>query len=111
MSTPNCVMPSSAIPGSVATVFWEITHVSVVAVTVESAVTVIATVSVSVSASDNAGAAGISTVLKIDGVTFAQGNGGTLGYSWNTRKVAYGQHVLTAVARDAAGNTSTTSVT
>jgi hypothetical protein len=69
------------------------------------------TVSVSVSASDNAGAAGISTVLKIDGVTYAQGNGGTLGYSWNTRKISYGQHVLTAMATDAAGNTSTTSVT
>ena len=73
--------------------------------------TVSGTVSVSVSASDNAGAAGISTVLKIDGATFAQGNGGTLGYSWNTRKFSAGQHVLTAVARDAAGNTSTTSVT
>jgi subtilisin family serine protease len=69
------------------------------------------TVSVSVNASDNAGAAGISTVLKIDGVTFAQGSGGTLGYSWNTRKMSAGQHVLTAVARDAAGNSSTTSVT
>jgi subtilisin family serine protease len=69
------------------------------------------TVSVSVNASDNAGAAGISTVLKIDGVTMAQGTGGTLGYSWNTRKISYGQHVLTAQATDAAGNTSTTSVT
>ena len=68
-------------------------------------------VSVSVNASDNAGAAGLSTVLKIDGVTYAQGTGGTLGYNWNTRKIAYGQHVLTAVATDAAGNTSTTSVT
>jgi subtilisin family serine protease len=73
--------------------------------------TVSGTVSVSVNASDNAGAAGISTVLKIDGVTYAQGNGGTLGYSWNTRKFAAGQHVLTAMARDAAGNTSSTSVT
>jgi len=69
------------------------------------------TVSVSVNASDNAGASGISTVLKIDGVTYAQGTGGTLGYSWNTRKVSSGQHVLSVVARDAAGNTSTTSVT
>jgi subtilisin family serine protease len=73
--------------------------------------TVSGTVSVSISAADNAGAAGISTVLKIDGVTRAQGTGGTLGYSWNTRKVATGQHILTAMARDAAGNTSSTSVT
>jgi subtilisin family serine protease len=73
--------------------------------------TVSGTVSVSVNASDNSGAAGISTVLKIDGVTYAQGSGSTLGYSWNTHKFSAGQHVLTATARDAKGNTSSTSVT
>jgi subtilisin family serine protease len=67
-------------------------------------------VAVSVNASDNGGAAGITTVLVIDGQTRAQGTGGTLGYNWNTRKMASGQHTVTATARDAAGNTSTTSV-
>jgi subtilisin family serine protease len=73
--------------------------------------TVSGNVAVSVAASDNAGAAGISTVLKIDGVTRAQGTGGSLGFTWNTRKAGAGQHTLTAVASDAAGNTSSTSVT
>ena len=72
--------------------------------------TVSGNVAVSVNASDNAGAAGITTVLVIDGQTRAQGTGGTLGYNWNTRKVAAGQHTVTATARDAAGNTSSTSV-
>jgi len=73
--------------------------------------TVTGNVSVAVNAADNAGASGLTTVLMIDGVTKAQGSGGTLGYTWNTRKVSVGPHVLTATARDAAGNTSSTSVT
>jgi subtilisin family serine protease len=67
-------------------------------------------VSVSVSATDNAGAAGIKMTLAIDGVTKAQGTGGSLGYSWNTKKSTAGAHTLTVTARDAAGNTSTTTV-
>jgi subtilisin family serine protease len=67
-------------------------------------------VAVAVNATDDAGAAGIKTVLVIDGQTKAQGTGGTLGYNWNTRKVPAGQHTITATARDAAGNTSSTSV-
>ena len=72
--------------------------------------TVTGNVSVSISASDNAGAAGIKLALAIDGVTKAQGAGGSLGYSWNTKKSAAGAHTLTVTARDAAGNTSTATV-
>ncbi|NIA52766.1 S8 family serine peptidase [Massilia sp. TW-1] len=72
--------------------------------------TVTGNVAVSINASDDSGAAGITTVLSIDGQTKAQGTGGVLGYNWNTRKVRAGQHTLTATSRDAAGNTSTTSV-
>lgn len=72
--------------------------------------TVSGNVSVSVSASDNAGASGIKLTLAIDGATKAQGTGGSLGYSWNTKKVAAGAHTITVTARDAAGNTSTASV-
>lgn len=68
------------------------------------------TVSVSVNASDNNGAAGITQSLYIDGVLKAKGTGGTLGYSWNTRKVAAGTHTLQAIATDAAGNKSSASV-
>lgn len=68
-------------------------------------------VSVSVSATDNSGAAGISESLYIDNVLVASGKGGALAYSWRTRRVKAGNHVLTAVAKDAAGNTMSTSVT
>lgn len=67
-------------------------------------------VSVSVQASDNAGAAGISLKLYVDGTLKASGTGSSLAYTWNTRKIASGSHTVQAVAKDAAGNTSTTSV-
>ena len=69
------------------------------------------TVSVNANASDNSGAAGIRQSLYIDGVLRASGTGGTLAYSWSTRKVAAGQHILQVVAKDAAGNAATRSVT
>ena len=67
-------------------------------------------VSIAASASDNSGAAGISQSIYIDGTLKSSGTGGSLAYSWNTRKVAYGTHTIQAVAKDAAGNTSSTSV-
>ncbi|MFL6707568.1 MAG: S8 family serine peptidase [Massilia sp.] len=73
--------------------------------------TVSGNVSVSVSATDNSGAAGISESLYIDNALVASGKGGALAYTWRTKRVAGGNHVLTAVAKDAAGNTATTSVT
>jgi hypothetical protein len=69
------------------------------------------TVSVSLSASDNSGAAGIKQTLLIDGVQKASGTGGSLAYSWNTRKLTAGTHTVTAVATDAAGNKSSVTVT
>lgn len=72
--------------------------------------TVSGTVAVSVSASDNAGAAGIRTSLSIDGKVVANGQGGSLSYSWNSRKAAAGTHTVAATASDAAGNTSTRTV-
>lgn len=62
-------------------------------------------VAVTVNASDNSGAAGISQQLYIDGVLRAQGTGATLSYSWDTRLIALGTHTLAALARDRAGNT------
>lgn len=69
------------------------------------------TVSVNLSATDDSGAAGIRQTLSIDGVQKASGTGGSLAYSWNTRKVTAGIHTITAVATDAAGNRSTVNVT
>ncbi|MBK4735215.1 S8 family serine peptidase [Noviherbaspirillum pedocola] len=68
------------------------------------------TVSVNTNASDNNGSAGISQWIYVDGALKAQGTGATLSYSWNTRKLASGTHTIQVVAKDAAGNQSSTSV-
>jgi hypothetical protein len=82
----------------------------VVAIANPTAGAVSGVVNVSVNASDNSGAAGINMSVYIDGQLKASGAGSSLSYSWNTRKIAAGTHTIQAVAKDAAGNTSTTSV-
>ena len=71
------------------------------------------TVNVGVNSSDNAGAAGLTQWLYLDGRLVASAVGSSLTYSWNTRKTLVGPHSLQAVAQDAAGNKtiSTVSVT
>lgn len=70
------------------------------------------TVQVSVSGSDNSGAAGMRLDLSINGRQVASTSGsGTLNFNWNTRKLAAGNYTLTATATDAAGNRTATSVT
>ena len=82
----------------------------VVAITSPSGGTVKGTVSVTTRASDNAGAAGITQSLYIDGVLKASASGATLKFGWNTRKYPAGSHTLRLVGKDAAGNTSFTTV-
>ena len=72
--------------------------------------TVSGTVQVRLEASDNSGSAGITQALYIDGKKVASAVGAALSYSWNTRKVASGPHAVTATARDAAGNSTTQTV-
>lgn len=72
--------------------------------------TVSGTVTVSATASDNSGSAGITQSLFIDGVLKTTVTGGSLSYQWNTRKVAAGGHSLQVIARDASGNSSSSSV-
>ena len=67
-------------------------------------------VSVKTSASDDRGSAGIVQTLLINGNQVATATGGSLAYSWNTRKIAAGTYTLQAVAIDAAGNHSVASV-
>lgn len=67
-------------------------------------------VTVSVSASDNAGAAGITNSIAIDGAVKATGTGGSLAYSWNSKKSGKGTHSITATSRDRAGNTTTRTI-
>src|SRR5204863_431507 len=66
---------------------------------------------VSATASDNVGVVGVQ--FKLDGANLgAEDTATPYSVTWNTTTVANGSHTLTAVARDAAGNTATaTSVT
>ncbi len=77
-----------------------------ISITAPAAGNVAGTVNVTASASDNVGVVGVQFLL----------NGANLGaevtsspftYSWNTGSVANGSYTLTARARDAAGNTTT----
>lgn len=68
------------------------------------------TTAITASASDNSGAAGIKQSIYINGQLKASGTGGSLSYNWNTRKVASGSYTITAVAVDAAGNQSSSTV-
>src|SRR5439155_7352480 len=71
--------------------------------------TVSQTITVSAAASDNIAVAGVQ--FKLDGANLgAEDTTNPYSVSWNTTTAATGPHTLTAVARDAAGNTSTTSV-
>jgi hypothetical protein len=68
--------------------------------------TVSGTATVSANASDNVGVAGVQ--FRVDGANLgAEIPTAPYNASWNTASAANGAHTLTAVARDAAGNTTT----
>jgi hypothetical protein len=70
--------------------------------------TVSGTITVSASASDNVGVAGVQ--FRLDGANLgAEDTTSPYATSWNTTQAANGSHTLTAVARDAAGNSTTSS--
>lgn len=68
-------------------------------------------VTVNVTASDNAGAAGLKLALFINGSQAASGSGGSLSFRWNTTKLAAGSYTLEARATDANGNQSSSLIT
>ncbi len=70
--------------------------------------TVSGTVNVTANASDNVGVIGVQFLL--DGVLGADDTTAPYSISWDTTATVNGSHVLTAIARDAAGNTRTASV-
>jgi hypothetical protein len=79
---------------------------TVAVTTPASGVTVTGTVTVSASASDNVGVAGVQ--LKVDGANLGvEITTPPYAATWSTATIADGAHVLTAVARDAAGNVKT----
>src|SRR6266540_1554890 len=66
------------------------------------------TIAVNANASDNVGVAGVQ--FKLDGANLgAEDTASPYSVSWNTTTASEGSHTLTAVARDAAGNTTTSS--
>jgi hypothetical protein len=68
--------------------------------------TVSATITVSASATDNVGVVGVQ--FKLDGANRgAEVTTAPYSISWDTTTTSNGSHTLTAVARDAAGNTAT----
>src|SRR5439155_21217088 len=63
-------------------------------------------VTVSANASDNVGVVGVQ--FKLDGANLgAEDSSASYSVSWNTTSIANGTHTLTGVARDAAGNQTT----
>src|SRR5205823_5050288 len=71
-----------------------------------SGASVTGTITVSASATDNVGVVGVQ--FKRDGVNLGvEKTTAPYSISWNTTNASSGSHTLTAVARDAAGNTAT----
>jgi hypothetical protein len=74
------------------------------------AATVSGTITVSATASDNVGVVGVQ--FQLDAANLgAEDTASPYTTSWNTTTVANGSHTLSAIARDAAGNKTTASVT
>src|SRR5712664_2355486 len=73
-----------------------------------SGATVSGTVTVQIAASDNVGVT--SVTLTVDGVSKASWTGAPYTYAWNTSALANGTHTLVATAKDAAGNTATSTI-
>jgi hypothetical protein len=67
-------------------------------------------VTVSATASDNVGVAGVQ--FQLDGANLgAEDTSSPYSTTWNTTSASNGSHTLTAIARDASGNTKSSSVT
>lgn len=115
---PNTNQPT--LPnGTISAVFWggagiptPDTTLPTVSMTNPSANSAVSgTVNLAATASDNVGVAGLE--FKLDNVTSLaniSGSGPNFNYSWNTSGVANGPHTISATARDAAGNTSTSTI-
>ena len=73
-----------------------------------SSVTAGATVTVAASASDNVGVSAVS--FSVDGTSQSTSSSSPYTFPWNTTNLASGTHTLTATAKDAAGNTASSSV-
>jgi hypothetical protein len=69
--------------------------------------TISGTINVSANASDNIAVAGVQ--FKLDGSNLGSEITSPFIYSWDTKTISNGSHILTAVARDTSNNTTTSS--
>jgi subtilisin family serine protease len=70
--------------------------------------TVSGSVTITTSASDSSGVAGITQRLYIDGALKTTVSGkASISYKWNTRSLSAGAHTIVVIASDAAGNSTT----
>jgi len=65
-------------------------------------------VSINVNARDNVAVASLS--VYVDGKVVSTGNSASISYKWNTKKAASGVHTISATAKDAAGNQTSTAI-
>src|SRR6185436_5153913 len=65
-------------------------------------------VSINVNARDNVAVASLS--VYVDGKVVSTGNSASISYKWNTKKAASGAHTISATAKDAAGNQTSTAI-
>jgi len=100
----NVELPSAGV--TVTVVSSDITPPTVAITAPTASATVSGSISVSAAASDNVGVAGVQ--FKLDGANLgAEDTVAPYSILWDTTTAVNGPHTLTAVARDAAGNTAT----
>ena len=88
------------------TVFNDLTPPTVAITAPAAGATVRGAITIDANASDNVGVAGVQ--FRLDGVNLgAEDTSAPYSMSWTTTSAANGSHTLTAIARDAAGNTTT----
>src|SRR2546427_380636 len=102
----NLSLGESGFYNEVSKIIADVTSPTVSLTAPVTGVTASGTVMVSASATDNVGIVGVQ--FKLDGVNLgAEDTTNAYSISWNSTLAANGTHTLTAVARDAAGNTAT----
>ena len=102
----NVSLPSSEAAG---TALGDATAPSASITSPTAGATVTGTISISAIASDNVAVAGVR--FQVDGANIGSEDiAAPYSVSWDTRTVGNGLHALTAIARDAAGNVATSSV-
>src|SRR2546426_831683 len=105
-TTYNLSLAESGFSNEVSKAIADVTPPLVSITAPAAGVTVAGTVTVSANASDNVGVVGLQ--FKLDGFNLgAEDTVAPYSVSWNTTLATSGSHSLTAVARDAAGNTAT----